>query len=68
MLHPILWPDLIIALLIAEGIFHSTRAILHHISDRRNNQLIAQRVADMRPAVLDNYRVLSKESVRAPLG
>jgi len=68
MMHPILWPDIIIGVLLAEGIFHSIRAILHHISDRRHHQQIAQRVSDMRPAALDNYRAAVRENVRAPLG
>jgi len=67
-MHPILWPDIIIGVLVAEGILYTLRSALHFISRRKQGQQIAQRVADMRPAALDNYRVLSKESVRAPLG
>jgi len=67
-IHPILWPDIILGVLIAEAILHTTRTVLHHISTRSRNQTIAQRVNEMRPAALDGYRAAVKEGVRAPLG
>ena len=67
-LHPILWPDIILGVLIAEAILHTTRTVLHNISRKSRNHMIAQRVQEMRPAALDGYRAAVKENVHAPLG
>lgn len=67
-LHPIAWPDLIIAVLLAEGLLYTLRAGLHFVSRRNQQAQVAQRLEEMRPAALDQYRIRSKESVNAPLG
>jgi len=66
--HPILWPDIILGVLIAEAILHTTRTVLHHISTKSRNNMIAQRVNDMRPAALDTYRARQERDLHAPLG
>jgi len=68
MTHPNLWPDIIIGVLIGEGLLISLRSLLHYISNRNRNKIIAARVGAMRPGSLDNYRAAVKEHVRAPLG
>jgi len=68
MIHTNLWPDIIIGVLIGEGFLISLRSLLHYISNRNRNKIIAARVEAMRPGSLDNYRAAVKEHVRAPLG
>ena len=66
--HPILWPDIILGVLIAEAILHTMRTVLHHISSKSRNHMIAQRVNEMRPAALDGYRIRQERDVHVPLG
>jgi hypothetical protein len=67
-IHPILWPDIIIGFLIAETIFYTARATLHHLATTKRNHLVAQRAEQMRPAALDNYRAVQDKETHAPLG
>jgi len=67
-LHPLQWPDLIVGFLLAEGILYSLRSVLHFISRRNRNLHIAQRVEQMRPAALDNYRLRQERDTHSPLG
>jgi len=66
-MHPIQWPDIIIGVLIAEGLLHTIRSLVHFISRKQHNTQVMERI-EQRSAALDQYRVMSKESVRAPLG
>jgi hypothetical protein len=68
MIHPMQWPDIIIGFLIAEGFLIGLRSVLHAISNKNHNKQIAQRVQEMRPAALDQYRAAQNRDVRAPLG
>jgi hypothetical protein len=68
MIHPNQWPDLIIGFLLAEGFLIGLRSVLHAISNKNRNKQIAQRVQEMRPGTLDNYRAAQNRDVRAPLG
>jgi hypothetical protein len=68
MIHTNLWPDIILGVLIAEGFLYSVRSMLHYISNRNRQMIVAARVEQMRPGVLDNYRAAQERGVRAPLG
>lgn len=68
MIHPMTWPDIIIGLLIAEGILYSLRQSLHFIVRRKQNQQVMERVERMRPAALDNYRAMQQGRSHEPLG
>jgi hypothetical protein len=66
--HPISLVDIILGVLIADGLLYALRAGLHLVSRRRNNKVVAQRVESMRPAALDSYRVRQERDPHAPLG
>ena len=68
MMHPMSWPDIILGVLIAEGFLYSVRSVSHYVSNRKHNILITQRVEQMRPGALDNYRYTVKGEGHAPLG
>jgi hypothetical protein len=68
MIHPIQWLDIIIGVLIAEGFLIGLRSVLHAISNKNRNLQIAQRVSEMRPAALDQYRISQQKDTHAPLG
>ena len=68
-MHPILWPDIIIGVLIAEGILWTLRSALYFISDKRNNQKIVERARhDMKLAALDSYRSMQQGRTHEPIG
>jgi hypothetical protein len=54
--------------ILADGFLYGVRAILHYISRRNNNMIIANRVQQMRPAALDQYRAGQDRGSHAPLG
>jgi hypothetical protein len=66
--HPMAWPDIIIGVLIAEGLLYSLRTILQYLARRGRNQMVAQRLNDMRPAALDSYRFRQEHDRHAPQG
>ncbi len=68
MIHPMQWPNIIIGVLLAEGLLIAFRSSIHAISNRNRNQHIFNRVNDMRPAALDGYRARQEHDVHAPLG
>jgi hypothetical protein len=68
MIHPIQWPDIIVGVLIAEGFIYMLRATLHYLANKKRNHLVAQRVGEMRPGTLDNYRSSQSWSNNAPRG
>lgn len=67
-LHPMHWPDVIVAVMLAEGFLWLFRSTVHYVSRRRKQIQIAERVQQMRPGALDNYRAAQERGVRAPLG
>ena len=68
-MHPILWPDIIIGVLIAEGIVWTLRSALYFLSDKRKNQKIVERARhDMKLAALYSYRAMQQGRTHEPLG
>jgi hypothetical protein len=68
-LHPILWPDIIIAVLLAEGLLWISRSALYFFSNRRKNQLIVERAQrEIKLAALDSYRAMNPGRGHEPLG
>ena len=67
-LHPAQWLDIVVAVLLADGLLYTLRSGLHFIARRNRNKVVVRRVTEMRPAALDGYRAAVKEGVRAPLG
>jgi hypothetical protein len=67
-LHPLQWPDLIIAVLLAEGLLWTLRSSIYFVVRKKQNQQVMERVERMRPGALDNYRAAQEKDVHAPLG
>ena len=68
-MHPILWPDIIVGVVIAEGILWTLRSALYFISDKRKNQKIVERAQrEIKLAALDSYRAMQQGRSHEPLG
>lgn len=60
-MHPIQWPDIIIGVLLAEGMLWLLRSALKFVGRHNRNEKVVQRVNEMRPAPLDNYRAITNK-------
>jgi hypothetical protein len=68
-MHPLLWPDIIIAVLLAEGIIWTLSSAMYFISNKRKNQQIVERAQrEVKLAALDSYRSMQHGRGHEPLG